>query len=455
MNMKVIIAGLGKVGLALVQQLLGEGHDITVIDQRPAVLSHAAELYDIMAVNGNCASAATLNQAVVGEADLLLAVTNADEINLLCCATAHGLNPNLKTIGRIRSPDYSEQIYTMQDVFGLSLAVNPELQAAIEIERLLKLPGFLKRDAFAKGRVEIVELKVDAASKLNNAALSDLPHIIRCQVLVCAVLRAGKAIAPTGSCVLREGDRIYVTAPTANLTLLLKNLGVLTHRVSRIMICGGGPVSYYLAKRLEKSGIKVRIVEQNYERCTFLAERLPEATIVQGDASSQQVLDSAHIDACDALIAATGMDEMNMIIALYAKQRGISHVFTKIAHLDQTTIWDLLPLGRVISPKELCGSMIAHYARGIQNQAGAAVALHMIAEGQVEALEFVAEPGTRHCGEPLKQLKLRSNVLVACIIRGRTTMIPNGDSCFRQGDTVIIVSNGEHKIHQLNDIFAG
>ncbi len=453
--MKVIVAGLGKVGLALIQQLLNEGHDITVIDRRSEVLSKATEQYDVMAVAGNCASAVTLNEASIKNADLLLAVTNADEINLLCCATAHSLNPNLKTIGRIRSPDYNDQIYTMQDVFGLSMAVNPELQAAIEIERLIKLPGFLKRDSFAKGRVEIVELKVDAESKLKNLALSDLSHIVRCQVLVCAVLRDGKAIAPTGSCILREGDRIYVTAPTANLTLLLKSLGILTHRVSRIMICGGGPVSYYLAKRLEKSGVKVRIIEQDYDRCTFLSERLPEATIIQGDASNQQVLDEAHMDACDAIVAATGLDEMNMIIALYAKQRGISHIFTKIAHLQQSTIWDMLPLGRVVSPKELCGDMIARYARGIQNQTESVVARHLIAEGHVVAIELLAVPDTLHCGKPLKEIRLRSNVLIACIIRGRTTMIPNGDSCFQQGDTIIVISTGEHKLHRLNNIFAG
>lgn len=453
--MKVIIAGLGKVGLALVQQLLAEGHDVTAVDQRPAVLSQAVERYDMMAVPGNCASAPVLRQAAVEEADLLLAVTNADEINLLCCATAHALNPRLKTIGRIRSPDYADQVYAMRDVFGLSLAVNPEQQAAVEIERLLKMPGFLKRDAFAKGRVEIVELKIDAASKLNGAALSGLSRIVRCQVLVCAILRQGEAIAPTGSCVLREGDRIYVTAPTADLTVLLKSLGILTRRVSRVMICGGGPVSYYLAKRLEKSGIKTRIVEQDGERCAFLAERLTEATVIQGDASSQQVLESAHVEACDALVAATGLDEMNMIIALYAKERGIPHIFTKIAHLDQSAIWDMLPLGRIISPKVLCGNLIAHYARGIQSGAGGAVAMHTIAEGQVEALEFVAGPDTRHCGEPLRQLKLRPNVLLACIIRGRATMIPGGNSCFQRGDTVIVVSSGEQKIRHFNDIFAG
>lgn len=452
--MKVIIAGMGKVGTALIQQMLEEGHDITVIDQDRDTIEQATDRFDVMAVSGNCASADTLNQASVKDADLLLAVTSADEINLLCCATAYGLNPNIKTIGRIRTPDYVDQVYTLQHVFGLSLVVNPELQAAIELERLIKLPGFLKRESFAKGRVEIVELKIDSDSKLNNVALSEMSRIVRCQVLVCAVLRNGKAIAPSGNCVLQTEDRIFVTAPTSELNSLLKNLGILTHRVSRLMICGGSRLSYYLGKRLEKSGIKVRIVEKDPARCSLLAESLPEATVIQGDASSPDVLDDSHIDACDALLAATDMDEMNMIIALYARQQKIEHIFTKVDHLDENPFWSDLPLGRVISPKAECSDMIARYARGIQ-KSESVLAIHLIAEGQVEALEFLADSETPHCDEPLKDIKLRPNILIACIIRGRSTIIPNGDSHFSRGDTIIVVSTGETKLRSINDIFAG
>ena len=222
--MKIIIAGDGKVGATLTRQFTAEDHDVTIIDSDPGILDSTMERYDLISVQGNCASMTVLNQAGVKEADLLVAVTNHDEINLLCCTTAHSMNPKLHTIARIRNPEYNEQAYKMRDVFGLSLVINPENQAATEIHRLLKYPGFLRRDTFAKGRTEIVELRVDAGSKLRNVKLMDLKSIVKCQVLVCAVLRNGSAIAPGGDFILREGDRIFVTALSENLTTLLNKV---------------------------------------------------------------------------------------------------------------------------------------------------------------------------------------------------------------------------------------
>ena len=253
--MNIIIAGDGKVGSTLARQLSAEKHDITLIDSNRQVLNNSVEKLDVMSVHGNCASMSVLLQAGVKEADLLIAVTNADEVNLLCCTTAHGINPNLHTIARIRNPEYIDQIYEMRDTFGLSMTINPEKQAAIEIERLLKYPGFLRRDTFAKGRVEIVELRIDENSKLCNVSLSDMPALIKTRVLVCAVLRNGTAIAPGGNFVLRHGDRIFVTAPTENLTKLLKNLDIITRKARRVIVCGGGRVSYYLAELLQKDNI--------------------------------------------------------------------------------------------------------------------------------------------------------------------------------------------------------
>lgn len=238
--MKIIIAGDGKVGAILTRQLSAEGYDLTLIDANLKVLESTEERYDIMAVQGNCASMEVLEQAGIREADLLIAVTNADEVNLLCCMTAHGMNPDIHTIARIRNPEYTEQIYKMQNLFALSMMINPERQAALEIERLLKYPGFLKRDTFAKGRVEIVELRVEAGHKLCNIALNDLYNIVKCKILVCTVIRNGKAVAPGGNFVLMEGDRIFVTAPANVLTMLLKNLGIITHKVKRVILCGGG-----------------------------------------------------------------------------------------------------------------------------------------------------------------------------------------------------------------------
>ena len=451
--MKILVAGNGKVGATLVRQLSAEGHDLTIIDSNPKVLESSVEQYDVMAVQGNCASMNVLLQAGVRDAELLIAVTDADEVNLLCCMTAHGINPELHTIARIRNPEYTDQIYDMRDVFALSMAVNPERQAAIEIERLLRLPGFLKRDTFAKGRVEIVELRVDPNSKLCNVPLSELNGIVKCKVLVCTVLRSGAAVAPDGNFVLQAGDRIFVTAPTDALAVLLKSLGIITRRVNRVILCGGGRVSYYLAQQLQRSGMTVQLIEQNYDRCVQLAGLLPSACIVHGDASSQPLLESEGIDECDALVTLTGIDEMNMVISIFGSSRGVPQVITKLGRVESGNILDSLPLGSVICPKELCCNTIVRYVRAMQNQTGAAVAVHTIADGQAEAVEFVVDEHTLHCGEPLKKLKLRKNVLVVCITRGAKTEIPNGESTFSQGDTLIIVSSGESVIHQLNDIF--
>lgn len=451
--MKIIVAGDGKLGSLLTRQLSAEGYDLTLIDANLKQLESSEERFDIMVVQGNCASMEVLEQAGVEEAELLIAVTGADEINLLCCMTAHGMNSRLHTIARVRNPEYTDQIYRMRDIFALSMTVNPEKQAAVEIERLLKYPGFLKRDTFAKGRVEIVELRIDANNRLCNAALNDMNNIVKCKILVCAVLRNGTAIAPDGNFVLQEGDRIFVTAATKELTMLLKNLGVITHKVKRVILCGGSRVSFYLAKMLSRSGIEVQIIERNPEKCVQLAAMLPEADIIQGDASSQFILEREGIANCDALVTLTGLDELNMIISLYGTECGVPQVITKLGRFDNTNILGNLSLGSIISPKELSSNIIVRYVRAMKNQTGAAQTVYAIADGQAEAAEFLVEEGTKYLGKPLKEIHLKKNVLVACINRGAAQEIPNGDSYFEKGDTVIIVTNGKKGIYQLNDIF--
>lgn len=451
--MNILIAGCGKVGSTLARQLSAEGHDLTLIDSDRAVLEACMEQYDVMTVQGNCAAMDVLKQAEVGSADLLIAAAGEDEVNLLCCMTAHGLNPRLHTIARIRNPEYAEQAYSMREVFGLSLSINPERQAAVEIERLLKYPGFLKRDTFAKGRVEIVELRVAADSKLCNVPLSSMNSIVKCRVLVCAVLRDGTAIMPDGSFVLRAGDRIFVTAPANNLTTLLRSLGIITHKAKRVILAGGGRVSYYLAQQLQKSGIAVRLIEQNAERCVQLAAALPDTDIIHGDASSQSLLDSEGLADCDALVTLTGLDELNMIMSLYGNCCGVPQIITTLGRMENTNILDSLPLGSVICPKDLCCSTIVRYVRALQNQTGAAVTVHSIADGQAEAMEFLVDNTTRHLGEKLKNIRLRPGVLVVCITHGGRTEIPSGESSYRAGDSIVLVTKSNTVIHQLNDIF--
>lgn len=452
--MNIIIAGAGKVGKVLVRQLTAEGHALTVIDTDSHVLESLVIQYDAIGVQGNCASKAILLQAGVEDADLVITATDADEVNLLCCLTAHGINPKIHTIARIRDPEYTEQIMTMRDTFPLSMTVNPEKQAAMEIERLLKFPGFLRRESFAKDRSQIVELRIDGKSKLKDVALMDMSSVVKCRVLVCAVLRGGQAVAPSGNFVLQEGDRIFVTAPTSDLAVLLKNLDIVTRRVRRVLLCGGGRVSFYLASLLEKDGISVRLLEKNPDRCKLLAEALSDTDVIYGDCSNQSVLEDQGIDGCDAVVALTGLDETNMVLSLYAAGRGVTQTITKLGREESISIANAMALGSIISPKELCSNSIVRYVRAMQNQTGAAVSVHAIADGQAEAVEFEVNASTPNCGVPLKHIRLKPDVLIAGIVHGTKSEVPNGESSFVPGDRVVAVTSHRGSLQQLGDIFA-
>lgn len=452
--MRIVIAGSGKVGTTLALRLSSEGYEITMIDSNQLVLQEVCEQCDAMGVQGNCASMPVLLQAGVQDADLLIAATSEDEVNLLCCTTAHGINPKLHTIGRIRNPDYTQQIHALRNVFALSLAVNPEFQAAREVERLLRFPGFLRRDTFAKGRSAIVELRVEEDSPLCGIRLMQMNSVVKCKVLVCAVLRDGNAMIPGGHFVLEAGDRIFVTAPTADLSVLLKNLGIITRKVRKVLICGGGRVSHYLAEKLCKSGISVSLIERNYDRCIALAAALPDVTVVHGDATDQNLLESQGLSDCDALVTMTGLDELNMIISLYGTTKSVPQVITKLGRAENRSISDELALGSVICPRELCCDDIVRYVRAMEKQSGSAISVHSIADSQVEAIEFLVDKDTLHCGEMLKNIRTRSDTLLVSITHGSDAQIPNGDSCFQPGDNVVVVTSARGKLRQLNDIFA-
>ena len=297
-------------------------------------------------------------------------------------------------------------------------------------------------------------MRIDEASKLRDVPLSGLNGIIKSRVLVCAVLRSGEAVAPGGNFVLREGDRIFVTAPTENLTVMLKNLGIITRRARRVVLCGGSRISYYLADLLQKDNIAVQLIDRDEERCRELAALLPETTIIHGDASDQTLLENEGLSTCDALVTLTGLDELNMIISLYGTSRNIPQVITKLGHADDRKIIDALELGSIVSPRELCCNTIVRYVRAMKNQTGAAVSVHAIADGQAEAVEFLVDGNTANCGKPLRELKLLNNVLIASITHGAKTQVPSGDSVFQSGDSVVVVTSGRGVLQQFNDIFA-
>lgn len=451
--MKIIIAGDGKVGLALTQQLLREGHDLVVVDSNPQVLKAHVERYDVMAVLGNAATMETLRQAGVEEADLLIAVTSTDELNLLCCLIGRKMNARLHTIARVRTPEYAEQLFAMREEFGLSMTINPELSAAREIFRIMQFPSFLRREIFAKGRVEIVELGVEAGSPLDGIALHALYRIARVKVLVCAVEREYQVTIPGGDYILHAGDHIYVTAQAVNLAQLIKNLGIGSHKVRQAILIGGGRVSYYLAERLLAIGVGVKIIEKDELRARYLAEQLPQATVICGDGSDNALLESEDIESADALVTLTGVDEENIVVSMYACSRGVRKVVTKVNRLDYGNMFINMGVGSVVSPKELCSASIARYVRAMEGQTGSVLALYRIADGGAEALEFRVEASTPWCGRPLKEIPVKKGVLISCITHKGDTIIADGNSRFEPGDTVVVVTTCENPFHQICDIF--
>ena len=452
-NMKTIIAGGGKVGTELTKKLSREGHEITLIDLDAEVLENIMEHYDVISVLGNAASLDTLEEANVKDAELLIAATDRDEENMLACLTGHAVNPNLHTIARIRNPEYKSQAIRLRDIFGLNLVINPEKDAAVEISRLLRFPGFLNIETFAKGSAEIVSLKITEDSPINNVALKDLPQKIQTQVLVCAVKRDGNCILPDGLFKLKENDVIYVTASSENLSTLLRNVGIVTKKTKHVLIAGGSRISYYLALELEQSGMHVSIIEQDPVKCEQLASDLPNVTIIEGDASSQDFLDREGIDNYDALVSLTGLDELNIVMSLYAKTRNVPMVITKLSHAENNRILDSLQVGSVISPKELSCNGILRYVRAMQNKEGAALSVHLIGEGQIEAIEFRISENDRYIDTPLKDIPTKKDVLIVSVTSKDKTEIATGNTKYRPGDTVVIVTTADNSVRDFNEIF--
>ena len=449
--MKIVIVGDGKVGYTLTQQLSQEGHDVVVIDNNPAVLQQSMEALDVFIVEGNGASLAVQQEAQVGQSDLLIAVTPGDELNLLCCVLAKKLGCK-HTIARIRNPEYTQQLALLREDLGLSMTINPERATAQEIFRLLQFPSFLKRDTFCHGRVELVEMKVEAGSPLAGICLKELPKVIGVSVLICAVTRDGKITIPTGDFKLEAGDKITVTAAATNLAKLISKLDLSSQRIRDVMIVGGGRIASYLTKMLVKTGVRVKIIEQNMEKCRALSEDLPKSIVVCGDGTSQEVLHTEGLHEMDALISLTNIDEENIVLSMYADHMGVPKSVTKISRTEYETIFQSRGLGSVVTPKLLTANAIIAYVRAMKQAAASSVlSLYRLCDGQAEALEFRVQSDFKMTGVPLKEMRLKPGILISGILRGRKALIPAGDDEIQVGDRVVVMATG-HRINDLSDI---
>lgn len=449
--MQIIIVGCGKVGRALVGQLSGEDNNVTVVDMNPDVVKGVSTFYDVMGVTGNGTSYTTLMEADIEHADILIAVTHSDEVNLLCCVVAKRAG-NCHTIARVRNPIYSAERGFLRKELGLSMIINPEFAAAMEIARLLRFPSAIEIDSFSRGRIEMLRFKVREDSLLIGYALKDLSQKLSVDVLVCAVERSGNVLIPDGDFVVRGGDVLSVIAIPGNASAFFKKIGIRTNQVKNTLIIGGGEITYYLSQLLLGTGIKVKIVEKNRERCEELSELLPKATIICGDGSDQELLNEEHLEQMDSLVASTDIDEENIILSLYAKDKVRSKVVTKLNRLEFNDVIHSLNLDSLVYPKNITAEYILQYVRAMGNSMGSNVeTLYKLMDGRVEALEFLIRPLSNMTGIRLQDMKLKKNLLVAGIGRKGKLIIPGGQDEFMPGDSVIVVTTntGFRDIHDI------
>ena len=449
--MQIIIVGCGKVGRALVAQLSGEDNNITVVDTNADIVKGVSTFYDVMGVTGNGTSYTTLSEADIEHTDILIAVTHSDEVNLLCCVVAKRAG-NCHTIARVRNPIYSAERGFLRKELGLSMIINPEYAAAQEIARLLRFPSAIEIDSFSRGRIEILRFKVKEDSLLIGCALKDLSQRLSVDVLVCAVERRGGVIIPDGGFIIRGGDILSIIAIPVNASNFFKKIGIHTNQVKNTLIIGGGEITYYLSRLLLAMGIKVKIVEKNRARCEELSDLLPKATIICGDGSDQELLNEEHLEQMDSLVASTDIDEENIILSLYAKERVRSKVVTKLNRLEFNDVIHSLNLDSLVYPKNITAEYILQYVRAMGNSVGSNVeTLYKLMDGRVEALEFLIRAKSDITGVCLQDMKLKKDLLVAGIVRKAKLIIPGGQDEFMVGDSVIVVTTntGFRDIHDI------
>lgn len=451
--MRILIVGDGKVGYTLASELLREGHDITIIDQNEAVLRKTEDSLDVMCIHGNGANASTLLEAEVNRADILIAATASDEINMLCCLIGKRLGAQF-TIARIRDPEYNDSLSMLQQELGINMTINPERATAQEISRILRYPFASNIEPFAKGRVELVEFLAregdiicDRPLKELTARHSDLP-----KVLYCAVEREGEVLIPGGEFTIHPGDRVHVAADILTVTQFFRCIGRSARPVKQVMMLGGGRISYYLAKMIERMNMHVSLFEINPEKAKTLSEQLPHADVIEGDGTDQDLLEQENLAGMDAFIALSDRDEENLMTGLYARNQGVPKVIVKSNRYAYKDVISSLGLDTQVSPRLITCNALLRYVRARVNARGTTVEkLYRLVDGKAEALEFIAREGDPYIGVPLKALSVRKGALVAIILHQGKVIVPFGDDMISAGDNVVIISTASG-ISDLNEV---
>lgn len=450
-RLKIIIIGCGKVGRTLVEQLSQEGHDITIIDKNRERISQLANLYDVMGLVGNGASYNIQKEAGIGNADLIIAVTGSDELNLLCCTIATQVG-NCAAIARVRTPDYSQEAEYLREKLGLALIINPEYEAARDMARILYLPSSLEVTGFAHGQAELIKYAIPENSPMDGIAIKDLSHKLKANILIGAIERDDDVFIPSGDFILKKGDKLSFVGAHKQAKEFFSHLGLNSHSVKNTMIIGGGKAAYYLAKELLSRGIKVKIIENDFNRCEELSILLPEAIIINGDATDQTLLREEGIETTQSFVPLTGIDEENIMLTLYAKQVSNAKVITKINRITFTNVINSLDLGSVIYPKYITSEAIIAYVRAKKASMHSNIeTLYHMYDSRVEAIEFFVSEKSAVTDVPLKDLTLKDNLLLCFINRNGRIIIPSGNDSIQKNDTVMIITK-HTGFNQIQDI---
>ena len=450
-GLKIIIIGCGKVGRTLVEQLSQEGHDITIIDKNRERISQLANLYDVMGLVGNGASYNIQKEAGIGNADLIIAVTGSDELNLLCCTIATQVG-NCAAIARVRTPDYSQEADYLREKLGLALIINPEYEAARDMARILYLPSSLEVTGFAHGQAELIKYAIPENSPMDGIAIKDLGHKLKANILIGAIERDNDVFIPSGDFILKKGDKLSFVGAHKQAKEFFSHLGLNSHSVKNTMIIGGGKAAYYLAIELLSRGIRVKIIENEFNRCEELSILLPEAIIINGDATDQTLLREEGIETTQSFVPLTGIDEENIMLTLYAKQVSNAKVITKINRITFTNVINSLDLGSVIYPKYITSEAIIAYVRAKKASMHSNIeTLYHMYDSRVEAIEFFVSEKSAVTDVPLKDLTLKDNLLLCFINRNGRIIIPSGNDSIQKNDTVMIITK-HTGFNQIQDI---
>ncbi len=438
--MKIIIVGCGKVGYTLAQQLDEEGHDITVVDTDAAKIEQAISTLDVQGIEGNGTTFNALAEAGIKVADLLIAVTAQDEVNLLCCLMAKKTG-NCNTIARVRNPEYVNEMDYLREGLGLSMVINPELTCARGIANLIEVPSALDFTTFGKGRANLIKLSLPEEFAMDGMTVFDFSKKVHGKTLICAIEREHEVIIPDGNTVIKAKDNMYVVLPPSELHSLLSKIGIKAKPIKNVMVIGGSRIAYYLAKKLEESRIRVKIIERDFKHCEKMSELLPHTLIINGDATDRQVLLEEGIGEVDAFVSLTNMDEENLVLSLFANKVSNAKIITKVDKVAFEEVIGELPVGTIACPKNITAKSIIQYVRGLQNSFGSNIeTLYRIIDDEVELIEFKVNQDSKVIGVPLMDLSLKKNLLVGAIFRKGKIITPSGKDCIEPGDRVLIVT---------------